>query len=201
MKYAELSIEREIDFMIKYQLTADELYLIRLIFYAQDEHPEYISKFFSQCELTKPLIEVLGSLQDKGIINKSYKIPQKGSIFNAKDVEFNKSIVKSFLQHSNEMGMELFMNYPATTIINGKVFSLRNITKLYTSLDDMSFAYGKAIGFSPDKHREVMELLDFAKEQNLISSGICDFISSMKWIDIQELRDNGVAMYDNTETL
>lgn len=201
MKYGELSIDREIDFMIKYNLTADELFVIRLIFYAMDDHDEYIKNYFSSCELTKPLREILEDLQDKGIINKSYIVPDKGEIFNAKDVDFNKNVIKSFLQHSNKMGMELFMSYPTTTIINGKVFSLRNITKLYKSIDDMSFQYGKMISFNPDKHQEIMELLEYGKENNLISGGICDFIASMKWEDLKELKDGGVTIYDNIESL
>ena len=201
MKYGELSIDREIDFMIKYNLTADELFVIRLIFCALDDHDEYIKNYFSSCELTKPLREILADLQSKGIINKSYKIPDKGEIFNARDVDFNKNIIKSFLQHSNKMGMELFMAYPATTVINGKVFSLRNITKLYKSIDEMSFAYGKAISFSPEKHEEIMELLEFGKESGLISGGICDFVASMKWEDLKELRDGGVEIYNNIESL
>ena len=39
MKNLELSIEKEIEFMIKYQLTSDELFLMKLIWYAQDNHP------------------------------------------------------------------------------------------------------------------------------------------------------------------
>jgi len=198
MKYAELSIEREIDFMIKYQLTADELFVLKLIFYAQDEHPEYLINFFSQNNLTKSLRDNLLALQEKGIINKSYKVPPEGTKFNAKDVELNKLIIKSFLQHSSELGMELFMNYPTATIIDGRTFSLRNITKLYKSIDDLSFNYGKMINFSPEKHQEVMELLSFGKENNLIHSGICDFIASMKWLDLKELRDNDMGTFNTT---
>jgi hypothetical protein len=96
--------------------------------------------------------------------------------------------------------MDLFMNYPSSTTINGKTFSLRNITKLYKSIDDLSFNYGKLINFSPEKHKEVLELLEWGKENHLIQSGICDFISSMKWLDLQELKDNDMGIF-NTNTL
>ena len=52
MKNLELSIDREIQFMIKYQLTADELFFMKLIFYAQEDHEEYLHEFFSQNQLT-----------------------------------------------------------------------------------------------------------------------------------------------------
>ena len=167
----ELSIDREIDFMIRYGLTPDELFLIKLIWYAQDGHNEYLSEYFSENQLTLELRDVLLSLQTKGIINKSYEVPQKGSILNPQDVDFNKNVVNSFLKHSQTLGMELFEAYPAYTVINGRTFSLRNVTKLFKSLDDMCFEYGKAIKFNPDLHQEVLELLEWGKENGHINSG------------------------------
>jgi len=113
-------------------------------------------------------------------INKTYEVPQKGSILNPQDVDFNKNVVNSFLKHSQTLGMELFEAYPAYTIINGRTFSLRNVTKLFKSLDDMCFEYGKAIKFNPDLHKEVLELLEWGKENGKISYGICEFIISAK---------------------
>lgn len=197
----ELSIEREIDFLIKYNLTPDELFLTRMIFYAQNDHPEFLSEYFSENQLTLELRDVLISLQNKGIINKSYCIPKKGEILNPLDVDFNKNVVNSFLKHSQTLGMELFEKYPAFTIINGRTFSLRNITKLYKSLDEMCFDYGKAIKFDPVVHEQVIELLEWAKENNQIQSGICDFIASHQWDTLQQLRDGGLTMFDSIESL
>lgn len=196
-----MSIDREINFMIKYKLTSDELFLIKLIFYAQNNHPEYLSNYFQTCSLGKSIIEILQNLQDKGLILKSYKIPNKGSIFKPEDVIFNKIILKTFMQYSNELGMELFENYPSSTVINGRIFSLRNITKLYKSLDDMSWDYGSKIKFNPDIHFEIMELLEYGKDNNLITNGICDFISSEQWKLLKELKDNGLDTFDNSEAL
>ena len=113
MKQFELSIDREIKYMIKYQLTADELFVLRLIFYAQEGHSEYITMFFTECQLGLSLREILASLQTKGIINKSYTIPVEGTVFQADDVDLNKNAVNQFLQHSIDLGMELFEAYPA----------------------------------------------------------------------------------------
>ena len=182
----ELSLERELDFMIKYGLTADEFYLMRLIFLAQDGHEEYMSRFFRECSLGMPIVDLLTSLQEKGVINKSYTIPAKGTIFEPKDVEFNKQVIKGFLQHSEDMGMELFQAYPAMTVINGKTFSLRNIAKFYKTFDDFTFAYGKEIKFDSQKN-------------NLINSGLGDFIISRKWLDYQEMRDGGMGTFNTNE--
>ena len=201
MRNLELSIEREIDFLIKYNLTPDELFLMKLIWYAQDGHPEYLSEYFSENQLTLELRDVLLSLQYKGIINKSYEVPEKGSILNPLDVDFNKNVVNSFLKHSLDLGMELFNAYPVFTIINGRTFSLRNITKLYKSLEEMAWEYGKAIKFDPEKHKEVIDLLEYGKENNLVQSGICDFIASNQWLTLKELRDGGTGFFNTNELL
>lgn len=172
LKQIELSIDRELDFMIKYQLFPEELLITKLIFLAQEDHSEYLSKYFSQMPLKGAPRDTLLALQEKGIINKSYKIPEKGAKFNPKDVDFNKIFLKSFSQHSGEIGIELFMNYPNFVDINGRRCSLRNISKIYNSMEDFCFAYGKIIKFNPEMHIKIMELLSFAKENNLIHYGI-----------------------------
>ena len=47
--------------MVEYQLTADELFTIKLVFYAQEGHPEYLSKFFSQGQLTYKLRDIISN--------------------------------------------------------------------------------------------------------------------------------------------
>lgn len=197
----ELSPDREIDLMLKYQLTADEVFVLRLIFYAQEGHAEYLNKFFveNNGQLTCTFREILVSLQSKSIINKTYKVPETGKPFKPLDVDFNKNAIRSFLQHSQDLGMELFEKYPSFTTIQGRTFSLRNITKLYKSLDEMCFAYGKEIKFDELLHMEVIDLLEWGKENNLIRSGICDFIASRQWETLRELRDGGTVVFDAME--
>lgn len=201
MKNLELSIEKEIEFMNKYQLTADELFLIKLIWYAQDEHPEFLTRFFTQNSLSKSIRELLFNLQDKEIIVKSYQIPEKGVEFNPNDVIFNKNVLKSFIRYSGELGMDLFNNYPAYVYINDKAFSLRNVTKLYKSLEEMCFAYGEAIKFNPETHKEVMELLEYAKDNNLINSGICSFIAERQWDMYARMRDGEEGTFNTSELM
>ena len=189
MKKNEMSIDREIQFMIKYQLTADELFVLRLIFYAQEGHDEYISMFFAECQLGHSLKSILQSLQAKGIINKSYVVPEDGSVFNAADVDLDESAVSQFLQHSTDIGMELFEAYPAWTTINGRRFSLRNISKNFRDLDDMCWHYGKAIQFDRQKHEEILDLLEYGKTENLIHSGLADFIISHGWLAIEAYKN------------
>lgn len=202
MKQIELSIDRELDFMIKYQLFPEELLIVKFIFLAQEDHPEYLNKYFSQMPLKGAPRDTLLALQEKGIINKSYKIPEKGATFNPRDVDFNKIFLKSYIQHSGDMGMELFMSYPSFVNINGRQCSLKNISKMYKGMDDFCFAYGKAIKFDPIMHNKILELLEFAKENNLLHYGIVEFISSMKWLEIEELKSSdNLNGYQNSELL
>ena len=201
MKYIELSFDREIELMTKYQIFPEELLFIKLVFLAQEGHPEYLSKYFSQMPLRGAPRDTMLSLQEKGIINKSYKIPEKGKTFNPLDIDFNKNFMKSYLQHSYDMGMELFMNYPPYMIINGKQFSLRNIAKSFKNLDDFAYAYGKAIRFDVEKHKEIMELLEWAKEANILNFGIIEFITSLKWLELKELKENGLTTFNTSELL
>ena len=201
MKTFELSIDREIQFMIKYQLTPDEFFLMRLIFFAQEGQDKYISQFANECGFEKPIREILTSLQNKGVINKSYVIPQAGEVFNPQDVDFNKNVLNQFFQHSQDLGMELFEAYPPFTIINGKTFSLRNISKNFKDLDDMCWQYGKVIKFNQQKHDEIMKLLEFGKENNLIHSGISDFILSQGWMALQVYKDEDMGVMNTNELL
>lgn len=187
--------------MTKYQIFPEELLFIKLVFLAQEDHPEYLSKYFSQMPLKGAPRDTMLSLQEKGIINKSYKIPEKGKTFNPLDIDFNKNFMKSYLQHSYDMGMELFMNYPPYMIINGKQFSLRNIAKSFKNLDDFAFAYGKAIKFDVEKHKEIIELVEWAKEVNILNFGIIEFITSLKWLELKELKENGLTTFNTSELL
>lgn len=187
--------------MNKYQLTADELFLLRLIFYAQEEHEEYLYMYFTQNKLTNDIRTILMSLIDKGIINNSYKVPDEGTEFNPQDVDFNKKVIDQLYHHSNDLGMELFNNYPAYTNINGRVFSLKNISKNFKSLDDFTFAYGKAIKFNLKEHQRIMELLEWAKDNSLIHSGLTDFVVSQQWNTLEIMRDENLGELNTSELI
>lgn len=179
------------------------LLFIKMVFLAQEGHSEYLNKYFTQMTLDGAPRDTLVSLQNKGIINQSYKIPEKGSNLNPLDIEFNKTFIKSYLQHSHDMGMELFMIYPSSIVIKQRTYSLRNIAKHYKSLEDFAFSYGKTIKFDINKHNQVLELLEWGKNNNLITCGIVEFVVSQKWIELQEWKESGnvIGEIDNIALL
>lgn len=201
MTQVEFSIEREIQFMNKYRLTPDEFFLMKVIFLAQEDHDEYLSMYFTQNQLTNDIRDVLLSLQKKGVINNTFKVPPKGMEFNPQDVEFNKKVVDQIYQHSQDFGIELFNAYPAYTSINGRMFSLRNITKNFKSFDDFAYTYGKSIKFNEQEHKRILELLEWAKENNHVTSGICDFVISQQWRTYELLRDGDFGTFNTNELI
>ena len=98
---------------------------------------------------------MFNSLKDKGIIHKNYN-PET---YIPNDIEFNKTFIKGWIKNSGELGQELFDEYPPFVQINGKTFSLRNISKQFHSLDEFFFHYSVQIGHNIDRHNKVMELL------------------------------------------
>lgn len=173
--------------MATYHLTADELLLIYITLLARDEEcgAEYFETWY--CNGGQDVLRsIVNSLQKKGIILKSYN----ANIYNPNEVEFNKNFLKIWFKSSCIMGEELFTKYPSWLNINGKLTSLKNIATRFASLDDFFCFYATQINNNPEKHKEVMEILDWAKENNKISFGILNFVVSRQWDALKELRDN-----------
>lgn len=184
-----MEINTILNLLITYDITAEELLLIYLTFLARDEegHPEYFSKWFSNGGSSK-LRTLFESLKEKGIILKDYN----PDIYDPNDIRFNKNFLKSWLKNSGEMGQELFDAYPPFLETPGKWYPLKNIAKKYDTLDEFFFAYSSAIKHNPEKHKEVMELLEWGKRNHQITYPVTEFIISHKWEELKYLRDSGI---------
>lgn len=68
---------------------------------------------------------------------------------------------------------------------------MKNISKHWHSIDDFFFTYSSTIKHNPNKHAEVMELLRWGKQNDLIKGGISDFVISHQWETLKEIRDSG----------
>ena len=190
--------------MNKYELNAEELFIIDLLCLAsaEERRPEYLCEYITISKIN--LREVLLSLQEKGIILKSWKLPNSGERFDPETVVFNKNFISNYKKYSAELGEEFFMAYPSICIINGVEAPLKNFAKKFNSEEEFYFAYGKSIGWNPDIHRKVLELVQWAKDNNcrLINMNICDFVISKMWQSIQELKDgDGTITFDTMQTI
>lgn len=175
----------------RYNLTPEEWLVIRLLILASVEegHTEPLKRYL-QIPNISSFRNTLINLQNKGIINKSYKIPNTGEVFKPEDVDLNKVFLKQFYKCSGTLGEELFMEYPDYIVSGGVRYILNNITKNYNNLEDLCYDYGRIIKFNPETHNEIMDLLKFGKENNLITYGICEFIKSKKWITIKKMKED-----------
>lgn len=193
MKHLTLTLEEEVCLLDKYGLTPNELLVVRILLILQDDGEEQLFQklMVTLKHINLPLREVLEQLQKKEIILKSYKIPKSGEKFDPYAIPINKNFIKALYKSSFEMGKELFDSYPQFGNINGNLIPLRGISKKFDSLEQAYFKYGKSIGFNPEKHKTIIELVDWARENNILNCSLASFIVNEGWHDLNVLKNNG----------
>lgn len=201
----QLELNEELILMEKYKLTPTELFAVKTILLAQDNEDEYIFKFNNILnELDIKFRDILISLQNKSIILKSYKIPKEGEVLKLEDIEINKLFIKSYYKASFELGKELFDIYPMFGDIGGNIISLRTVSKKFNSLEDFYRFYGKSIRWNPNTHKEIIELIKWAKENTtFINCSISSFCINQMWNELKALKDGQLINinYDSIKLL
>ena len=141
--------------MEQYKLNPNELFCIKVILLAQDGEYEYLQNYNNV--LNGGLRLLLESLQSKGVILKSYKIPKPGNSLIIEDITFNQNFLKTYYRSAFEMGEELFYTYPQSCVVNNQVFNLRSVSHKFNSLEDAFAKYAKQIKNNPEIHQEILE--------------------------------------------
>lgn len=180
-------LEKELSVMAKFKIDANEWYLLRCLFIAKFENDNsYLIKYIKECSKEGITAELLQSLKSKNILDKKYKVPQKGETFSLEELDFHQPFINKYLRSSNEMGQELFDAYPSYLIMdNGKHLPARNLVSkvVFKSMNDFFILYCKQIKYSVEKHEEIMSALTWAKEKNMINSSIVEYVISKKYDD------------------
>lgn len=191
MKNLTLTLEEEISVLDKYGLTPNELLVLRVLLLFQDDQEEELLQrlLVTLKRVDIQLREVLIELQRKEIILKSYKIPKQGEVFDPLTIPVNKNFIKNLYKSSFELGKELFEVYPQFGTINGNIVPLRGVSKKFDSLEQAYFKYGKSIGFNPERHDRVIELVQWAKENNILCCSLASFIVNNGWHDLEALKE------------
>ena len=194
----DLNLEQQLIFCEKYSINPSELLLLEILLLKQEgEQPEIVNSYFSSRMCARGNTrELLLGLQDAGVILKSYKIPEKGSPFNPLDVPINKNLVKDFFKCSFDMGKELWDTYPLFGIINGEPTGIRSVSKRFGTPEDFYMYYGKTINWKPEKHEYIIELVEWAKEHNLLVTTLANFVIDRKWEELEALRNGEIANID-----
>lgn len=192
MEKLSLDVERKLNILSKHSLNIEEWFFIELIFLALEGDEKPLYKYFTECSKTTLPKDTLQHLKDKKVFSAAYKVPKEGENFDYQQVKFSKTFLNNYLKESHELGEELFEAYPAYMQFGDKLFPAKNITKTgFNSLEAFFYAYGKAIKFNPETHRRVMDSLEFAKENELITYGIAEYVISRKWLDHWKVQETG----------
>ena len=184
--------------MDKYGLTPNELLVVRVLLILQDNNEEELFQnlMVTLKHINLPLREVLVQLQKKEVILKSFKIPNSGEKFDPYSIPINKNFIKTLYKSSFEMGKELFDSYPQFGSINANVVPLRTVAKHFDSLEQAYFKHGKAIGFNPEKHKVIIELTKWAKDNNILNCSLSSYIINNGWLDLQAMKDGNTANFN-----
>ncbi len=195
-----LELKQQLSFCEKYRISPNELLLLEILLIAQEgDEPEIVKSYFtSDVKARGSTIELLLKLKESGVILKSYKIPERGILFNPLDVPLNKNIVKDFYKCSFEMGKELWDAYPQFGLVNGSQVGLRSVSKKFNTPEDCFRYYGKVIRWKPEIHNHIIELVNWAKENNILCVTLANFIIDRKWEELESLKngDTGGMNFD-----
>lgn len=193
----ELNIDNEASILTKYNLNPNELYVIKCLLFMQEDESKYLQSYLQLSESTRGNFrDILLSLQNKHLILSSFTIPSKGQSLDLSQIPFSKNFLKDYYRSSFELGKELFEAYPQFGEINGKVISLRGIASKFDSLEDAYRVYGKIIHYKEEVHKEIISLVNWAKNNNILNQSLASFIVNQGWIDLKAIKDGKVVNYN-----
>lgn len=193
----ELNIDNEASILTKYNLNPNELYVIKCLLFMQEDESKYLQSYLQLPESIRGNFrDILLSLQNKHLILSSFTIPSKGQSLDLSQIPFSKNFLKDYYRSSFELGKELFEAYPQFGEINGKVISLRGVASKFDSLEDAYRVYGKIIHYKEEVHKEIISLVNWAKNNNILNQSLASFIVNQGWIDLKAIKDGKVVNYN-----
>lgn len=191
----KLELNKELDVMVALGISAEEWLFIQLLFLQEEGDEDSLYRYFTQAKKDSIPRELLESLKEKNIIQSTYEIPKPGDRLDPSKIILTKSFSNTYFRESAELGMELLRVYPAFITSGTKSFPMKNIAKHYHSFEVFALAYGKAIKFSKKKHDQIVELVEWAKENNAIHFSLPEFVISRKWEVLEEIREGKIPNY------
>lgn len=196
-----INLDSELSCYSYYNLTPNEMMLVRILLLAINNDPEelkYVNQYFKLPESCRgSIIEMLYTLQSKGIINKTYKIPAKGQGFNPAKVELNQNTIKGLFKASYELGKELWEVYPLSTVVGSTEHKLKRISNKYNSLEDAFRYYGQCIRWNPTTHKQIIDLVNWGKANNYSFTTLGAFLADHDWENIKAMRNGSILTSSN----
>ena len=183
MEKLSVFLDNQFDIMKEYSINAEELMFIYTLFLFNDEDGDkkYLQMYFTEIKKSSLPRDLIKSLIDKDVI-KEFKIPESGEKLDIRNIQFEAKFLNKYFVSTLQAGRELYDNYPMHLVYGDKMLPARNITKGgFLSLEAFFLAYSKSIRHSKKKHIEVLKSLSFAKSQDLINCGICEYLITRRW--------------------
>lgn len=197
MKKFNYSIDDDIAFQEKYQITPTELFVLKIILLLQEDtqDEDYLKRFLQISDNKECFRDTLQSLQNKGLILKSYKIPNKGEPFNPYDIAINKVLIKNMHKASFDLGQELMEVYPRYGMINGGMVPLHGVSKRFGSREDFFRFYSKIINWNPETHSKIIELIKWEQANNVgfLNMTVLSFVIDHRWEALQDIKDGKLS--------
>lgn len=197
MKKFNYSIDDDIAFQEKYQITPTELFVLKIILLLQEDtqDEDYLKRFLQISDNKECFRDTLQSLQNKGLILKSYKIPNKGEQFNPYDIAINKVLIKNMHKASFDLGQELMEVYPRYGTINGGMVPLHGVSKRFGSREDFYRFYSKIINWNPETHNKIIELIKWEQANNIgfLNMTVLSFVIDHRWEALQDIKDGKLS--------
>lgn len=191
-----ISLDSELSCYSFYNVTPNEMLLIRVLMLASSNDPEekkYIQQYFQLPECCRgSIFEMLNTLQAKGIIKKSYKIPERGQAFDPSKVEFNQATIKGLYKASYDLGKELWEAYPLSTVVNGTEYKLKRISNKFDTIEDAFRYYGQAIRWNIEKHKEIINLVKWGVTNGYSFTTLGAFLADHDWNNIEAMKSGSV---------
>lgn len=178
----------------KYNISFNELMFIKILLISQDRDDNQLSNdyFKLPTSVRGSMKDILEHLQQVNIISNNFKIPEPGKVLDINLISIDKNFIKSFHKSSFYLGKELFEEFPLKTVINGSSYMLRSVSKHFDSLEDFYRYYSKIIAWSPEKHFEIIKLVKWGKENNLIQTTLSRFVIDRGWESLKQLKESEI---------
>ena len=173
----------------QFNISLQECLLLKvLLLIKNNDFNSFCVEYFDTPESVRgSLRKNLLRLQEIDLIDKSYRIPEVGEKLDITSIKINKKFEKAFYRTSFELGKQLFESFPQFITIKGNQVGARRVSNKFNTLEEAFETYGRSILWDLDKHKKVIESVEWGKAHKLINCTLATFILDRVWEELETL--------------